>query len=192
MRTEFGNLKIKISTILPAVFSTVILIASIMAAAEEKSTSPLDFVPETIAFNTPYGAPISLEEAVTIIERAEEESKSRKWAMNIAVFDSGANLVAFQRMDGSPYASIANAQRKARTAVKYRRPTKVFEDALQKPENKYLETIDDIIASRGGIPIIEAGKIIGGIGCSGGASSQDELICTQALKALSDFHKNSK
>jgi uncharacterized protein GlcG (DUF336 family) len=52
--------------------------------------------------------------------------------------------------------------------VKFRRPTKVFEDGIQKNDYKYQLSLDDIIASRGGIPLIEDGKLIGAIGCSGG------------------------
>jgi glc operon protein GlcG len=93
------------------------------------------------------------------------------------VFDSGANLVAFERMDGALLASIAIAQHKARAAVKFRRPTRAFEESIQKNDYKYQLTLDDIIASRGGIPLVEDGKLIGAIGCSGGASSQDEAAC---------------
>jgi len=81
-------------------------------------------------------------------------------------------------MDGALLGSIAIAQHKARTAAKYRRPTKALEDAVQKFDLKYLLTLDDVIASRGGIPLIENGKMIGAIGCSGGTGSQDEAICT--------------
>ena len=72
--------------------------------------------------------------------------------MNIAVVDSGANLVAFLRMDDAQLASIPIAEHKARAAVKYRRPTKAFEDVVQKFDFKYILTLDDVIASRGGIP----------------------------------------
>jgi glc operon protein GlcG len=97
--------------------------------------------------------------------------------LNVAVFDSGANLVAFERMEGAQLASIAIAQHKARAAVTYRRPTKAFEEGIQKHDYKYILTLDDIIASRGGIPLIEDGKLIGAIGCSGGTGSQDEAAC---------------
>ncbi|TMI81304.1 MAG: heme-binding protein, partial [Bacillati bacterium ANGP1] len=85
--------------------------------------------------------------------------------MNIAVVDSGANLVAFNRMDGAALASIAIAVHKARAAVKFRRPTKAYEGAVQKSDYKHVLSLDDVIASRGGIPLVEDGKIIGGIGC---------------------------
>jgi uncharacterized protein GlcG (DUF336 family) len=56
----------------------------------------------------------------------------------------------------------------------------VFEDALQRNDYKYILSLDDVIASRGGIPLTENGKIIGAIGCSGATGSQDEVICTAA------------
>jgi glc operon protein GlcG len=66
---------------------------------------------------------------------------------------------------------------KARAAASFRRPTKVFEDGVQKSDNKYLLSLDGIIASRGGIPLIEDGKLIGAIGCSGATGAQDEAAC---------------
>ena len=78
-------------------------------------------------------------------------------------------------MDGAQYASIQIAEHKARTAVRFRRETKLLEDAIQK--FAYVSTLDDVIASRGGIPLVVDGKIVGGLGCSGGAGSQDEAVC---------------
>src|SRR5262249_1712589 len=62
-------------------------------------------------------------------------------------------------------------------AAKFRRPTKVFEDVVQKFDFKYILSLDDVVASRGGIPLIEGGKIIGAVGCSGGTGAQDEEVC---------------
>jgi uncharacterized protein GlcG (DUF336 family) len=87
-------------------------------------------------------------------------------------------------MDVALLGSIAVAQHKARAAVKYRRPTKAFEDAVQKSDLKYLLSLDDVVASRGGIPLIEDGKIVGAIGCSSGTGSQDEAICTAAAALI--------
>jgi uncharacterized protein GlcG (DUF336 family) len=119
-----------------------------------------------------------------LIQAAVEEATKKGWPMNIAVVDSGANLVAFLRMDNAQLASIAIAEHKARAAAKYRRPTKVFEDAVQKVDLKYIMTLDDVVASRGGIPLIEDGKIIGAVGCSGGTGSQDEAICTAGAAVI--------
>ena len=141
-----------------------------------KSSNPLDAVPDEIPFDTAYGPPISLDQAETVIHAAVAEAKKRNWRMNVAVHDSGGNLVAFQRMDGAMLASIQIAEHKARAAVTFRRPTKVFEDGVQLMHLNYLLAFDGIIASRGGIPLIEKGVIIGAIGCSGGTDSQDEVV----------------
>lgn len=136
-----------------------------------------DAVPENLPFDIPYGAPISLDRADTAIAAALAEAKKRNWPMNVTVVDSGGNLVAFKRMDGAQLASISISEHKARAALAYRRETKVFENAVQEGNLPYLMTLDGIIASRGGIPLVEGGKMIGAIGCSGGTGSQDEVVC---------------
>jgi glc operon protein GlcG len=145
------------------------------------TSNPLDVIPAEIPFDVPYGLPISLEQAQAVIQAAVAEAKRRNWKMNIAVADSGGNLVAFQRMDGAMLASIQIAQHKARAAATFRRPTKVFEDGINLMHLNYLLAFDGIIASRGGIPlidreVIDQGAIIGAIGCSGGTDSQDEVV----------------
>jgi glc operon protein GlcG len=144
--------------------------------AIDASLNPLDAIPDDIPFDVPYGPPISLDRAQAVILAALAEATKRKWKMNVAVADSGGNLVAFQRMDGAMLASVQIAMHKARAAVTFRRPTKVFEDGINLMHLTYLLAFDGVIASRGGIPLIEQGKIIGAIGCSGGADSQDEVI----------------
>jgi uncharacterized protein GlcG (DUF336 family) len=150
----------------------------------DPAANPLDVIPDKMPFNTPYGAPISLERAQAVAHAAMEEAVKRGWQMNIAVVDSGGNLVTFLRMDGAQLASISISEHKARTAVKYRRPTKAFEEAIQKAGYNYVITLDDVVASRGGIPLIEDGKLIGAIGCSGGAGSQDEATCLVGAKTI--------
>jgi len=145
--------------------------------APAPATNPLDVVPDKMPFATPYGPPINLQRARAAIDAAVAEATKRGWALNVAVVDSGVNLVAMVRMDGSQLASIAIAEHKARTAAKYRRPTRAFEDGIQKSGFNYLMTLDDIVASRGGIPLIENDHLIGAIGCSGGTGSQDEVGC---------------
>ena len=166
------------------ILSAVMLGAALLVVGEGNAqqspvpaANPLDVVPDKMPFSTPYGPPISLQRAQSALQAAMAEANKRGWQMNIAVLDSGANLVAFLRMDGALISAITIAEHKARTAVKFRRATRVFEDAVQKSDFKYLLTLDDIIASRGGIPLIEDGKIIGGIGCGGGTGSQDEVVC---------------
>jgi glc operon protein GlcG len=159
---------------------TMLLAGGAALPAEQQPSSGLDAIPEKMPFSEPYGPPITAQRAQSLIQAAAAEAAKKGWAMNVAVVDSGANLVAFLRMDGAQLASISIAEHKARTAAKYRRPTKAFEDAMQKLDYKYLLSLDDIVASRGGIPLIEDGKVIGAIGCSGGTGSQDELVCGAA------------
>jgi glc operon protein GlcG len=162
-----------------------ILIALLGAcgAAAAQQPNPLDVIPDKMPFYVPYGAPISLARAQTAIAAATAEAEKHGWALNVAVVDSGANLVAFGRMDGAQLGSIAVSEHKARTSAKFRRATKVYEEALQKGNNFGL-SVDDVISARGGIPLVEDGKLIGAIGCSGGAGSQDEVACMAAAATI--------
>lgn len=135
-------------------------------------------------FATPYGTPITMERAQAAIQAAVAEANKRGWALNITVVDPNGDLVTFARMDGAQLASIAISQHKARAAARYRRPTHAFEDGVQKAGLHYLLTLDDVIASRGGIPLIEGGKLIGAVGCSGGTGSQDEVVCTAGANTI--------
>src|SRR5580698_5322318 len=147
-----------------------------IAAEARQTLNPLDAIPDEMPFDVPYGPPISLDQAQAVIHAAVLEAMKRKWKMNVAVADSGGSLVAFQRMDGAMLASIKIAEHKARAAATFRRETKVFEDGIQRMRLNYLLAFDGVIASRGGIPLIEHGKIVGTIGCSGGTDSQDEVV----------------
>lgn len=145
-------------------------------AHAQPAPNPLDAVPDKMPFDVPYGTPIALDRAEAAIAAAVAEAKRRDWKMNIAVVDGGGNLVAFQRMDGAQIASIAISEHKARASATFRRETKIFEGGIQSGLN-YMITLDGVIGSRGGIPLIEGGKVIGAIGCSGGSGSQDEVTC---------------
>jgi uncharacterized protein GlcG (DUF336 family) len=170
--------------ILTAMLVGAALLVGTDVKAQHPSPANLDTIPEKMPFSDLYGAPIGAQRAQSLIQAATADALKKGWPMNIAVVDSGANLVAFLRMDGAQLASISIAEHKARTAAKYRRPTRVFEDAVQKSDYKYMLSLDDVIASRGGIPLTENGKIIGAIGCSGGTGSQDEVVCTVAATLI--------
>jgi glc operon protein GlcG len=162
------------------ILTMVICAAALFIAGETQAQAPqpnpLDVVPDVMPFDVPYGPPIVLERAKAVIAAAAAEALKRNWKMNLAVLDSGGNLVAFERMDGAQLASIAVSEHKARTSVIWRRETKVFENAIQLSNFHYLVTIDGVIAARGGIPLVENGKLIGAIGVSGGTGSEDEVV----------------
>jgi glc operon protein GlcG len=164
----------------------------IAVEAPPTTSNPLDVIPDKIPFDVPYGLPISLDRAQAVIHAAVAEAKKREWKMSVAVADSGGNLVAFQRMDGAMLAAIQIAEHKARAAATFRRPTKIFEDGIQLMHLNYLLAFDGVIASRGGIPLIDQGVIIGAIGCSGGTDSQDEVVSEAGAAVISQLTATNK
>jgi uncharacterized protein GlcG (DUF336 family) len=165
-------------------FAAAILAVALGAAAQQpQQPNPMDAVPDKMPNDIPYGTPITLDRAQAAIAAAVAESNKRGWKLNVAVVDSGANLVAFARMDGAQLGSIAIAEHKARASAKFRRETKAFEAGIQ-AGNNYLLTLDDVIGSRGGIMIMDSGRIVGAIGCSGGTGSQDEVVCRAGADAV--------
>ena len=159
----------------------MMMCAAVTAGAQQPS--PLDNVPDKMPFDVPYGAPISLDRAQAAVNAAVAEARKRGWKLNVSVVDSGARLVAFARMDGAALGSIAISEHKARAATMFRRETKAFESGVQ-AGNNYLLTLDDVIASRGGIPLVQDGRIIGAIGCSGATGSQDEVVCKAGAETV--------
>ena|ERR1035438_594251 len=115
--------------------------------------------------------------------RAAEAAAAIPCAMSIAVVDSGANLAYFERMDDAMVGSIEAARRKARCAMLFKRPTKVFEDALAGGRMAIL-SLPEVLPIEGGIPLIHKGKIVGAIGVSGGTAQQDGIVATAAAEAF--------
>ncbi|WP_407158825.1 GlcG/HbpS family heme-binding protein [Bradyrhizobium sp. STM 3557] len=133
--------------------------------------------PDAMPFDIPYGTPIGLERAKEVLAAAEAEAKKRNWKMNIAVVDTHGELVHFARMDGAQLASVPISIGKARTAARFRRETRAFYNAFE-TGHPYVSTLDPtLVASPGGFPLVEGGKLIGAIGCSGGTGDQDAAIC---------------
>jgi glc operon protein GlcG len=133
--------------------------------------------PDAMPFDIPYGMPIGLEQAKQVLAAAEAEAKKRNWKMNIAVVDTHGELVHFARMDGAQLASVSISIGKARTAARFRRETRAFYNAYEGGHH-YVGTLDPtLVASPGGFPLVEGGKLIGAIGCSGGTGDQDAATC---------------
>ena len=127
-----------------------------------------------------------IETAKKVAAGAIAEVKKRKWnGICVAVVGPSGDLVYFEKHDNCQYASVTISQHKARTAARYRRPTLVFERLSGKgPFFAYLATLDDVIMSRGGNPLIVGGKVIGAIGVSGGTGSQDDVVSQAGVAAL--------
>ena len=118
---------------------------------------------------------------------AEASKSPRNWKFAITVVDPNGDLVAFQKMDQTQIASVGISQGKARTAARFRRPSEAFANVMATPAGGYVATLGDPppTASPGGFPLLEGGKIIGAIGCSGATGAQDAVAC----KAGADLFK---
>ena len=157
-----------------------------LRAGTSDPNNPNEKVPETM--NPPeYGQSIDIATAKKVAAAAFAELAKRNWhGMCVSVVDTHGDLLYFERDDRCQLASINISQRKARMAARYRNPTVNYERRLaQGVFNAYLTTLDpDLIASRGGNPLIVGGKVVGAIGVSGGAGSQDDTISQAGAAAL--------
>jgi glc operon protein GlcG len=133
----------------------------------------------------PYGAPVSTENAKKIAAAALAEARNNKWNMAVAIVDSGGHLVYFEKADLVQFISIDISQAKARTAVGYRRPTKAFQDDIEKGGVglRYL-SFPEMVTSEGGELIVLEGRIVGAIGVSGGSGAQDGQVARAGLTAV--------
>jgi uncharacterized protein GlcG (DUF336 family) len=133
---------------------------------------------------TPYGETVNLEQAKKAAGAAQEFAAKNGWAMAITVVGPTGDLVYFSKMDSTQYASVAISQHKARAAATFRRPTKVFEDRIGTPAGVAAITLDGVIGSEGGFPLVINGKIVGALGCSGGTGQQDGQTCQAGIDAM--------
>ena len=152
-------------------------LAQAPAPATPASPPSAGGTPDAMPFDIPYGLSIGLERAKQVMAAAEAEAKRRNWKMNIAVVDTNGELVHFSRMEGAQIASGSIALGKARTAARFRRESRIFYNAFE-TSHPYVSTLDPtLIASPGGFPLVEGGKLIGAVGCSGGTGDQDAAVC---------------
>ncbi len=164
-----------------AACAIAVMSSSTFAQAPAPATPPAPpsagGTPDAMPFDIPYGQSIGLERAKQVLGAAEAEAKKRNWKMNIAVVDTNGELVHFSRMEGAQIASGLISIGKARTSARFRRESRAFFNAYETGHG-YIATLDPtLVASPGGFPLVEGGKLIGAIGCSGGTGDQDALIC---------------
>jgi glc operon protein GlcG len=131
---------------------------------------------------------LTLEGARRVIASALAEAKRLQAPGGvIAVVDDGGNLMALERLDGTFAAGATISIGKARTAVLFKRPTKVFEDLIKNGRTAMTALPDSLFTPlQGGIPITVDGQIVGGVGVSGAASAQqDEELAIAGANAFS-------
>jgi glc operon protein GlcG len=130
---------------------------------------------------------LTLEAARKIAAAAEAEAAKNKWGVVIAIVDDGGHLVYLQRIDGTQTGSIDVAIKKAQTAMAFKRPTKVFEDAVAGGRNAIL-ALPGALPLEGGVPLSAGGQIIGAIGVSGVTAQQDGQIAKAGADALAGLN----
>jgi glc operon protein GlcG len=154
----------------------VIIMATAIASAQPAPPAPP---------TTPYGPPIALEAAKKVMAAAEADAVKNNWGMAIAILDSTGHMVMLHKLDNTQYGSIAVAEDKARSALYYRRPSKVFEELVaQGGLNLRLLALRGASPLEGGIPLMLDGKIVGAIGVSGATSVQDGQVAKAGADAM--------
>jgi glc operon protein GlcG len=154
---------LKIGAIILALSS---LISFVKAQTTEKKSLTIDGAKKVIAAAVAYAKKINAPGGV------------------IAVVDEGGNLMALERLDGTFAMGATISVGKARTAVLFKKPTRFFEELINKGRTA-MTAVDGFTPLIGGIPIMIGGEVIGGIGVSGAASAaQDEELAIAGANAI--------
>jgi glc operon protein GlcG len=133
-----------------------------------------------------YGLSINADNAKKAAAAALAEARKNNWTMAAAIVDTAGDLVYFEKLDGTQAASVNIAVDKARSAARFKRPTKALQDVLAAGgEGLRLLALQGAVPVEGGLPLLMDGKIVGAIGLSGGTSQQDG----QCAKAGADLVK---
>jgi glc operon protein GlcG len=173
-------------TVIALSMAGAVLTTAAQAEMAQPAPAPAP-IPDQMPWDVPYGASITADKASKAVAAAiAEASKSpRNWKLAIAVVDPNGELVYFHKMDQTQVGSINIAIGKARTAARFRRASEVFANAMTTPAGLGLTTLDPgLIASIGGYPLVEGGKIIGAIGCSGATGPQDGVACKAGAETV--------
>ena len=164
-------------------FVLLSLLAALSFGGEASAQAPPPAAPSTTP-PPPYGAPIGVTDAKKAAAAAiAEVAKVGSAPDAIAVVDHGGFLIYFERMDNTQLGSVEIAVEKARSAALFRRPSKVFEDALAGGRTAIL-ALRGVVPLDGGVPIISGGKLVGAIGASGGTTQQDGQVAKAGADAI--------
>jgi uncharacterized protein GlcG (DUF336 family) len=132
-----------------------------------------------------YGPSITADMAKKVAAPAIAEAKKNQWTMAVAIVDTAGDLVYFEKMDDTQTGSVDVAQAKARSAARFKRPTKAFQDAVAAGgEGLRILGLQGAVPIEGGIPLVVGGKIVGAIGASGGTSQQDGVVAAAGVAAM--------
>jgi glc operon protein GlcG len=141
-----------------------------------------------LAEELPVKKTLPLEVARQMGVAAEKHARENMWNVCIAIVDDGGHLIYFQRMDGTQTGSVVVSQRKAQTAIGFKRPSKLFEEGVAGGRNALLG-LPGAVPLEGGLPITAQGQMIGAIGVSGVTAQQDGMIAQAGVDALAEILK---
>ena len=134
---------------------------------------------------TPYGTPVSVDDAKRVAAAALAEARKNNWNVAVAIVDISGNLVYFEKMDDTHLGSVNVSITKARSAALFRRPTKAFQDVLAAGgEGLRILSLEGAVPLEGGLPIVIGGRIVGAIGVSGVTSQQDGQVALAGVNAV--------
>lgn len=137
-----------------------------------------------MSLTLPSKKALTLAAARIMAEAAEATAVRHGWKVVIAVADDGGHALLVHRLDGAQSSSVPTAMGKARSAVAYKRPTRILEEMINKGRFSFLSAGGDPVALQGGLPIEIDGQLLGGIGVSGVKASDDEIVAQAGLDAL--------
>jgi uncharacterized protein GlcG (DUF336 family) len=127
---------------------------------------------------------LTLAGAKQLAAAAAEEAVKNKWNVVIAIVDDGGSLIYLERLDDTQIGSIEVAIQKAQSAVNFKRPTKMLEEALVEKNRTPILKLPGGIPIEGGLPVVVNDKVIGAIGVSGVTAPQDGQIAKAGVDAL--------
>jgi glc operon protein GlcG len=154
--------------------TTLAIVLAVSCAATALAQAPMS-----------YGPSITADAAKRLAVPAVAEAKKNNWLMAVAIVDPAGDLVYFEKMDDTQVGSTQIAIDKARSAARFKRATKTFQDGLAAGgAGLRLLGLNGAVPVEGGIPLVQNGKIVGAIGCSGGTSEQDGVCATAGANAL--------
>lgn len=134
--------------------------------------------------NLPAKKVLTLDAAKLMAAAAEATAARNGWKVVIAVADDGGHALLVHRIDGTQSSSVPTAMGKARSAVAYKRPTRILEEMINKGRFSFLSAGGEPVALQGGLPVEIDGQLVGGIGVSGVKASDDEIVAQAGLDAL--------
>jgi len=131
-----------------------------------------------------YGPPINLDAAKKAAASAIAEARKNNWTMAVAIVDIGGDLIYFEKMDRTQTGSVKVAIGKARSAALFKRPTKVWQDVASGLAGVRVISLEGVVPSEGGLPLLMDDKIVGAIGVSGATAEQDGVVAKAGADTL--------